>query len=154
MTAPGKVVVIDDEREVCELIGRVLLRAGYQVVTCQTGPLGLELLEQGAEPVCLLVDKLMPGMGGLEVMAEARRRRPHLPVVLITGHPEPFQLGDAQPDLVLTKPFSSLDVIVDAVATAVEGTRPRAGRPLTALRERVVAVVTEMAPGLKRRDQE
>jgi hypothetical protein len=88
-------------------------------------------------------------------MAEARRRWPALPVVLMTGHPEPFQLGDARPDVVLTKPFGNLQIVADAVASAVDAARPgRAEAALTQLRDRVAAVVNEIAPGLKKRDPE
>lgn len=143
-----RVVVVDDEREVCELVGRVLLRAGWDVVTAQDGAQALELLD--TEVACLVVDKLMPGLGGLEVMAEARRRVPTLPVVLMTAHPEPFQFGEARPQVVITKPFATIQVIVDAVASAVDVV-PQEG-PLAQWRERVVAVVGELTPGKKKRD--
>lgn len=145
-----KVLVIDDEREVCDLVGRVLVRAGFEVVTAPAGDVGLELLRDGSFS-CVVVDKLMPGLGGLEVMAEVRRTLPALPVVLMTAHPQPFQLGDTQPDVVLLKPFPTLDAVTEAVAMALEGART--GTPLEAFRDRVVAVVTDIAPGLKRRDQ-
>lgn len=150
--APGRVIVIDDERDVCELVGKVLLREGYDVVTAQTGEQGLELIKQGLVK-CLVVDKQLPGLGGLEVIVEARRLMPTVPVVLMTAHPEPFQLGDARPTSVLTKPFANLKAVIDAVAGAIESTRVEVG-PLAQLRERVVAVVNEIAPGLKKRDPE
>ncbi len=146
-----KVLVIDDEREVCDLVGRVLLRAGFDVVTAPAGEVGLGLLQDGGFS-CVVVDKLMPGLGGLEVMAEVRRAWPTLPVVLMTAHPQPFQLGDAQPDVVLLKPFPTLDAVTDAVSVALENART--GTPLEALRDRVVAVVTDIAPGLKRRGEQ
>jgi CheY-like chemotaxis protein len=148
-----RVVVIDDEREVCDLVGRVLQRAGWQVVTAATGEQGLALLAEG-DAACLVVDKLMPGLGGLEVMAEARRRWPSLPMVLMTGYPEPFQLGDARPQVVLTKPFSTLQAISDGVAAAVDTLAPRTEGALSQLRERVVAAVTEIAPTMKKRPPE
>jgi DNA-binding NtrC family response regulator len=146
-----KVLVIDDEREVCDLVGRVLMRAGFEVTTAPAGDVGLELLRDGSFG-CVVVDKLMPGLGGLEVMAEVRRVWPALPVVLMTAHPQPFQLGDAQPDVVLLKPFATLDAVTEAVKVALENART--GTPLEALRDRVVAVVTDMAPGLKRRGEQ
>jgi CheY-like chemotaxis protein len=149
----SRVVVVDDEREVCDLVGRVLQRAGHEVVTAQTGDQGLALLAEGSV-ACLVVDKLMPGLGGLEVMAEVRRRWPTLPIVLMTGHPEPFQLGDARPQVVLTKPFANLQAIADAVASAVDAAGARTDGPLSQLRDRMVAVVNEIAPVLKKRDPE
>jgi two-component system cell cycle sensor histidine kinase/response regulator CckA len=130
------------------LISKVLTRAGYQVRTAVSGEEGLTLLEGAEDLACLVVDKILPGMNGLEVMAEARRRRPGLPVVLITGHPEPFQLGDERPEAVLTKPFQSLPALVETVSAAVAVR----GAPLTTLKDRVVAAVSELNPSRRRRE--
>lgn len=148
MTARPGVLVVDDDREVAQLLGKVLSRAGYQVQVAFSGEEGLELLSTEGL-ACLVVDKILPGLGGLEVMAEARRRRPGLPVVLITGHPEPFQLGDERPEAVLLKPFSSLPEVVEAVTAAVDAARQA---PLAALKDRVVAAVSELTPSRRKRE--
>jgi CheY-like chemotaxis protein len=142
-----RVLVIDDEPEVCELLGKVLARAGYDVVTALSGEAGLGALDESV--ACLVVDKLLPHLGGLEVMAEARRRRPGLPVVLVTAHPEPFSLGDERPDCVLAKPFKNLSAIEEAVKVALEA-RPVGA--LSELKERVAAVVAEMSPLRRKRE--
>jgi CheY-like chemotaxis protein len=145
---PARILVVEDEAEVCELLWKVLTRAGHDVVTAASGEAGLEVLSLG--PVaCLVVDKRLPGLGGLEVMAEARRRQPGLPVVLVTAHPEPFSLGDERPDAVLGKPFKSLAAVEDAVRAAIDARPPG---PLSELRERVAAVVAEIAPGRRKRE--
>jgi len=148
VTAGGTVVVVDDDLEVGQLLSKVLTRAGYLVLVAGSGEEGLALLSREGL-VCLVVDKILPGLGGLEVMAEARRRRPALPVVLITGHPEPFQMGDERPDAVVMKPFSSLPAVVEAVSAAVEAARQA---PLSALRDRVVAAVSELTPSRRKRE--
>ncbi|MEW5740340.1 MAG: response regulator [Myxococcota bacterium] len=138
----GRVLIVDDDAEVCALVGKVLMRAGHDVVTAQSGEAGLEVLAQG--PVgCLVVDKLLPRLGGLELMAEARRRQPGIPVVLVTAHPEPFALGDERPDAVLCKPFKDLSTVEETVRAALEA---RASGKLAELRERVAAVVAEISP--------
>lgn len=135
-------LIVDDDAEVCSLLGKVLVRAGYDVLTATTGEAGLEALKAG--PVgCLVVDKLLPRLGGLEVMAEARRLHPGLPVVLVTAHPEPFVLGDERPDAVLAKPFKDLAAVEEAVQAALA---PRSPARLAELRERVAAVVAEISP--------
>lgn len=143
-----RVVVIDDEPEVCDLVGKVLARAGHEVLVAHSGEAGLELLATH-EVHCLVLDKQLPRMGGLEVLAETRRRWPRLPVVLVTAHPEPFTLEAERPDAVLPKPFKSLTAIEEAVATALEARRQPA---LAGLKERVAAVVAEMTPGRRRRE--
>lgn len=146
MTA--RVVIIDDEAEVCELIAKVLTRAGYEVRAALSGEEGLTHVRAG-EVDCLVVDKQLPGMHGGEVVAEARRRIPGLPVVLITAHPEPFSLGTERPDVCLAKPFKSLQAIEDAVVSALESGATTG--PLSDLRQRLTSVVAEIAPGRKKR---
>jgi CheY-like chemotaxis protein len=144
-----RVLVVDDEAEVCVLLARTLTRAGYEVLTAQTGEAGLALLDAG--PVdCLVVDKMLPGMHGGEVMAAARRRFPGLPVVLISGHPEPFSFGDERPEVILGKPFRSLDAIEEAVAQAISAVREPSA--VEALKERLTQVVAEIAPLRRKRE--
>ena len=145
----SRVVVIDDEAEVCELIGKVLIRAGYEVLIAHTGEAGLERLEKN-EIHCLVVDKLLPQMGGLEVVSAARRRWPSVAIVLVTAHPEPFNLDAERPEVVLAKPFKNLAAVEEAVREALE-THAAARGPLT-LKERVAAVVAEMTPGRRKRE--
>lgn len=149
-TPSARVVIIDDEAEVCDLLGKVLMREGYDVHTAQTGEAGLALIE-AQPPVCLVVDKLLPSLGGLEVAAQVRQRWPKVAIVLVTAHPEPFTLDTERPDAVLAKPFKNLEVVVTAVREAIEAQRTAKG-PLTNLKERVAAVVAEITPGRRKRE--
>ena len=147
-----RIVVIDDEAEVCELIGKVLIRAGHEVLVAHTGEAGLELL--AAHDVnCLVVDKMLPQMNGLEVVAAVRRRWPSVAIVLVTAHPEPFNLDTERPEVVLAKPFKNLAAVEDAVHEALEVHASNSNKsPLTNLKERVAAVVAEMTPGRRKRE--
>jgi DNA-binding NtrC family response regulator len=144
-----RVVVIDDEAAVGELLGKVLGRAGYDVQVAASAEAGLAALDAG-DVACVVVDKLLPRMNGLEVMARVRQRAPGAAVVLMTTHPEPFTFEAERPEVVLAKPFKNLEAIEEAVAQALEARRPQ--RPLTQLKERVAAVVAEIAPGRRRRE--
>ena len=145
-----RIVVIDDEAEVCELIGKVLIRAGHEVLVAGSGEAGLVLLE-AHEVHCLVVDKLLPKMNGLEVVSAVRRRWPAVAIVLVTAHPEPFNLDAERPEVVLAKPFKNLAAVEDAVREALE-THAAARGPLTNLKERVAAVVAEMTTGRRKRE--
>jgi two-component system, NtrC family, response regulator len=150
----SRIVVIDDEPEVCELIGKVLVRAGHEVHAAHSGESGLALLEQH-DVQCLVVDKLLPQMGGLEVVAAVRQRWPAVAIVLVTAHPEPFNLEAERPEVVLAKPFKTLEAIEDAVHEALEAMVAQQAQrkdPLTQLRDRVAAVVAEMTPGRRKRE--
>lgn len=145
-----RLLVVDDDAEVCLLVARTLTRAGYEVLTAQTGEAAVALLEAG--PIdALLVDKMLPGMHGGEVMSEARRRFPNLPVVLMTGHPEPFSFAEERPDFILPKPFKSLAAIEEAVTQALASAADD-GSPVETLRERLTQVVAEMTPLRRKRE--
>lgn len=146
-----RVLVVDDDPDVCELVGKTLTRVGHRVVTAHSGEAALELLEQGLD--CLVVDKLLPGMHGAELMAEARRRFPSLPVVLISGHPEPFSFGDERPDVILAKPFKSLQAIEEAVTQALTGVSDPSPveSAVETIKERLTQVV-ELTPLRRKRE--
>jgi CheY-like chemotaxis protein len=136
---------------VCELLGKILSRDGYDVQVAHTGEAGLALLEHHPA-ACLVVDKVLPRMGGLEVAAEVRRRWPKVAIVLVTAHPEPFTLDSDRPAAVLAKPFKNLDVVTHTVREAIETQRTSDKTALTNLKERVAAVVAEITPGRRKRE--
>jgi len=78
------VLVIEDDEDLRALLGRMLQRAGYGVVTAVHGRDGLLRLKE--RPVDLVVtDMLMPEMDGIELMRLLRTERPALPVIAISG---------------------------------------------------------------------
>lgn len=83
------VLVVDDERNIRRTLDLVLRGEGYDVVEAETGEEALELLAHGQKPVDLvIVDLMLPGIGGLEVLARIRHDESTraLPVVVISGH--------------------------------------------------------------------
>ncbi len=81
----GTILVIDDEMDTCEVMRDRLESIGYRVMTATNGKQGLELLE-GHTPQLVLLDIEMPGMNGLEVLKEIRKREHDVVVVMITAH--------------------------------------------------------------------
>jgi DNA-binding NtrC family response regulator len=80
-----RLLVLDDERRMVDIIAMVLRREGYDVASCTDARLALEMLAQ--EPFDLLITDLrMPGPDGLEVLRRARAACPELPVILMTAH--------------------------------------------------------------------
>jgi PAS domain S-box-containing protein len=81
-----RVLVVDDEDLVREVLVASLEEAGFAVLAAGNGAEALALLE-AEEPVdALVTDLSMPGMGGLALIREAQVRRPGLPAVLLTGY--------------------------------------------------------------------
>ena len=149
MNAPAKrILVIDDDVEINDLVGKVLVRAGYQVKTANNGEDGLVVLDE-FQPDLLIVDKNLPRMHGAEVIREARKRMPFVSVILITAFPEPFSLGQERLNGYLGKPFKSLKAIEDAVTQALDSAEDIRRRE--ELKTRLSQVVAELTPGAKKR---
>ena len=106
LTRP-RILVVDDDPAVLELLGKSLQLSDYEVDLCGDGPSGLERMSN-TDYDLLIVDLKMPGMDGLSVIREARRRNLELPVIVVTGFSteanaiEAINLGVSG---YLTKPF-------------------------------------------------
>ena len=79
------IMIVDDEPQVAEVLAKSLTRQGYRTTVVHSGAEALRLIDT-TTPDALFLDVSMPGINGLEVLAEVRRTRPQLAVVVITGH--------------------------------------------------------------------
>ena len=80
-----EIMIVDDEPQVAEVLSRSLTRQGHHTTVVHSGQEALERLGTVALDAMFL-DVSMPGMNGLDVMAEVKRLKPALAVVVITGH--------------------------------------------------------------------
>ncbi|MEW5772505.1 MAG: response regulator [Thermodesulfobacteriota bacterium] len=80
-----KVLLVDDEDDFRELLGKRLVKRGLVVSTAGSGEAGLGLAQDGGFDVVVL-DVKMPGMDGLEVLRRLRKIAPDTEVILLTGH--------------------------------------------------------------------
>ncbi|HEX2066655.1 MAG TPA: response regulator [Candidatus Thermoplasmatota archaeon] len=80
-------LAVDDEPDILQALAAFLEATvpGLQVVTVSSGPAALETLAQG-RPDIILSDYKMPGMSGIELLAEVARRHPGLPCLLMTAY--------------------------------------------------------------------
>ena len=78
-----KILLVDDDQELCELLARYLVREGIEVDHVHTGPEGLK---QGLAKSydAMILDIMLPGMSGLDVLTELRKSS-QLPVVMLTA---------------------------------------------------------------------
>lgn len=78
------ILVIDDERMICDLLRSAFAAHGHEVFIATGGREGLELFRQ-RKPRFTLLDLRMPEMDGIEVLQEIRKIAPHAPVIVLTG---------------------------------------------------------------------
>ena len=116
----GTVLLVEDEPMVRSVAERALTRHGYKVVTADNGEDALEVLARN-EPIDLLIsDVVMPGMDGPTMVREARRSRPDLKILFMSGYAEE-QLRksiDIENVNFLPKPFSVTE-LAEAARRAV-----------------------------------
>ena len=84
VTRPACILLVDDDAAVRTLLAEELEKLDYEVRQANDGLMGRDLLD--TLPDVLVTDLSMPGLDGLSLIKEARRRRPRLPVILITGY--------------------------------------------------------------------
>jgi DNA-binding response OmpR family regulator len=82
--AMERVLVVDDEVEVCNALKEFLSLKEYEVETALDGPTALKKVEK-FKPHIVLLDILMPGMGGIDVLKEIRKINPQIGILMITA---------------------------------------------------------------------
>lgn len=112
------VLIVDDEVEVLQIAREALEYYGYRVLTATDGFEALALFEQHPQDVDLVIlDLIMPGMSGQEVLTQLLRRRPALPVMIASGYTPVHQDQEGEGVLAnryLSKPYS-LHELLEAV---------------------------------------
>jgi two-component system phosphate regulon response regulator PhoB len=111
----GTVLVIDDEKDVIELLHYNLTREGYDVIAASDGRTGLEIAT-AHKPDLIMLDLMMPGMDGLEVCRQLRadNRTARVPVIMLSAKAAEtdrivgLELGS---DDYITKPFSPRELV-------------------------------------------
>ena len=104
---PGRIMVVDDDATIVDVVRRYLIRDGHEVDCVLDGAAALRLVEQ-EPPDLVVLDLMLPGIGGLEVCRRLREHWP-IPVVMLTALGEEtdrvvgFETGA---DDYVTKPFS------------------------------------------------
>ena len=133
---PSSVLVVDDEPIVLQLFSRVLSEKGLRTRTASSAEEALKLLEQGGI-ACVLADKNMPGMDGIEMLRRVREAQPHCAFIVMTGYAstesaiEALRLGAVD---YLQKPFEDLDVVAQRIEDAIQQVRGDLERSATLAR--------------------
>lgn len=111
-----RILIIDDEPAVREATRIALVANGYDALTAESGPSGLEALRRNAVDLVIL-DVFMPGMDGLTVAPAIHREHPKVPIIAVSG----FMFGGKCP----TMPgFDAMATEAGAIATLYKPFKP------------------------------
>jgi PAS domain S-box-containing protein len=119
--AAGTVLVVDDERTVRTVAGRILEQAGFRTLSAASGTEAVRLLKAHAEEVAaILLDMTMPDGDGPTAFEQLRAVREDVPVILSSGYDRieaEEEFGSEEPDAFLQKPYSpeKLEATLSAV---------------------------------------
>jgi signal transduction histidine kinase/CheY-like chemotaxis protein len=114
--AGARILVVDDDSAVRWVTVEYLREAGYRVVEADSGRAALTLLERSDPCDLVVMDHVMPGLSGKDTVSLARRARPELKVLFLSGY---ATLGEAGGDTWLQKPFKA-QTLADAVFRALQ----------------------------------
>ena len=116
----SKILIIDDEVDMCNAISNILQAEGYKTIYANDGNSGLNKVD-AEKPDIVLLDMKLPGMDGLEILKKIKAKYSLMPVVMITGYGnvnsavELMKMGASD---YISKPFDN-DKIVATVAKAL-----------------------------------
>lgn len=122
-----RVMVVDDDTDILTSVSLYLSQFGYDVVTAKSGGEALRLAQLDT-PDVMLVDLIMPGMSGAELMVRLRETGVHVPVIVITADTDAARkLRAGSRQAILVKPFNFADMR-EAVERAAGNGRPPVSR--------------------------
>jgi FixJ family two-component response regulator len=125
----GRVHVVDDDASFRTAIGRLLAKAGYDIVTYPSAQHLLDRMPSESEMGCILLDVRMPGMSGPELQCRLSELGSILPIVFLTGYPDvptTVRTIKAGAEDFLIKPVSS-DKLLQAIERAIAHHEARLG---------------------------
>jgi hypothetical protein len=119
------ILLVEDEPAVRSLFAQALAQAGYDVIEAKNGAEALEVFERNVDAIdLLLTDIRMPYLGGSELAAKLRARRPELKMLYVSGYVSELTLGPNE--ALLQKPFVRADLLA-AVRRLLDSRQARSG---------------------------
>jgi len=118
---PLRILVVDDERVICDACHLVLTEEGHRVEEYTSGETGLNAIRQGVYDVVLL-DMKLPDTDGMEILKIARKEKPDLCVIVMTGYStvsNAVEAGKLGATDYLSKPFTD-EELISALKNVIE----------------------------------
>lgn len=148
-TFPTAVLVVDDEQSVIDVLSAILRKSKLEAKSAMSGEDAVKLLEKERFG-CLITDKNLPGMNGLDLIKEARRLQPYCASLIMTGYPTAQSMLEAMragASDYLEKPFPELGLVVQRITQAMEHSR------VAFEREALARTLREMRARLKKSEE-
>jgi excisionase family DNA binding protein len=118
-----KILVVDDDVEIRKMLKRVIEGMGHQAILAESGKEALQLLRNEDGISLLILDLLMAGVTGLDILKHLKKKNMNIPVMIFTGHIDHEIFEKAlgyQFITVISKP-SSLEIIQGAIGLLLDG---------------------------------
>jgi DNA-binding NtrC family response regulator len=111
--AQGRILIVDDDESTRRFLAALLTSLGHEVASAESGEQALRRLEEPPRPELVLLDLILPGIGGLEVLDRVRQSNPSLPVIVLSTEGRLKTVVDAVKrgaSDYLTKPFGEQEL--------------------------------------------
>jgi DNA-binding response OmpR family regulator len=126
----GRLLIVDDDYSICTMLAEKLSGEGYECDSCAEGEPALDLMQRHAYDAIVL-DLMMPGISGLEILMTARKAHPQAAFIIVTGIDD-MKLAEQAlkqgADAYLVKPIQ-LEKLVVSVAREIETKRRQGAAP-------------------------
>jgi putative two-component system response regulator len=112
-----RILVVDDEPSICHLVSRLLEKQGYACSICESAFEAIEKINSGAFEL-VVSDIMMPGMSGIELLAEIKKTHPDIAFIMLTGvddHETAVHTLDLGAFGYVIKPFEANELIINVV---------------------------------------
>jgi response regulator RpfG family c-di-GMP phosphodiesterase len=152
-------LLVDDEKAITRALNRLFRKEGYRIMTAQSGPEGLEKLQQSDGPVSMIIsDQRMPEMNGAAFLEKAKSIYPDAIRYLLTGYSDLDAVVDAvnrgEIHRYLTKPWNDDDLVLQVKQSLEHFELTSENRRLTALTIEQNKKLNELNKGLEQKVQE
>ncbi len=120
-----KILVVDDEKDICSFVKNFFSLRGYEVFTANCGDEAFKIADE-EDPLIVLQDIRMPGIDGIETLRRMKKKRPNNRVIMVTCIDDLDKMAKAKKygaDGYITKPLI-LDELVNAVKEAAPKLKP------------------------------